>query len=249
MTNSNAKLNMPDSLFYERVVPLNDTLHKKLRLTPLTTYGFSREVNSVPIVLAELAEVVKEYPIGFVKSAEGGNLPVALLGLRKKENLFVDIEDHWDAYYIPAFVRRYPFVPANGPNGQLLVCIDADADCLRSNEGQALFSGGNPAPVLEHALSYLSDFHASGLAAAATCRRLAEYGLFREVGTLAQVPGGECFQLSGLQVIDEDKLRALDAAAVYELFRHGDMTLIYAHLLSMGNMQRLVERLSKRLSA
>jgi len=239
---------MAESLFYEHVVPLNDTLHKNLRLTPVTAFGFSREVNCVPIVLAELAEVVKEYPVCFVKSADGGYLPVSLLGLREKENLFVGVEGRWVARYIPAFVRRYPFVPANGPNGQLLVCIDADADCLHANDGQALFSGGKPTPLLEHTLSYLSEFHASGLAAAATCRRLAEYGLFREVGTLAQMPGGERFQLSGLQVIDEDKLRKLDAAAVYELFRHGDMTLIYAHLLSMGNMQRLVDRLSKRLT-
>ena len=205
-------------------------------MSPVTAYGFSRGVNSVPVVLAELAEASREYPIAFVKSAEGGYLPVALLGLREKENLFVDAEGQWVANYIPAFVRRYPFVPANGPNGQFLVCIDADADCLRANDGQPLFNDGKPAAALENALSYLREFHTSGLAAAAACQRL------------PKLPSGERFQLSGLQVIDEEKLRALDASSVNELFRHGDMKLIYAHLLSMGNMQRLLDRLGKRLS-
>jgi hypothetical protein len=239
---------MSELLFYERVVPLNDVQHKDLRMSPVTAYGFSRGVNSVPVVLAELAEASREYPIAFVKAAEGGYLPVALLGLREKENLFVDAEGQWVANYIPAFVRRYPFVPANGPNGQFLVCIDADADCLRANDGQPLFNDGKPAAALENALSYLREFHTSGLAAAAACQRLAKLGLLREVGTQAQLPSGERFQLSGLQVIDEEKLRALDASSVNELFRHGDMKLIYAHLLSMGNMQRLLDRLGKRLS-
>ena len=239
---------MSESLFYDKVVPLNDTKHKNLRLSPLTDYGFARAVNSVPIVLAELGEIAKEYPIGFARTPDGGYLPVVLLGLREKENLFVGKDGRWVARYIPAFVRRYPFVPTTGANGQLLVCIDADAGCLGSKDGQPLFADGRPAPVLENAMAYLREFHASGLATAETCRRLAEKDLFREVGTLAQLSGGERYQLAGLQVIDEDKLRTLDAAAVHELFRHGDLMLVYAHLLSLGNMQRLVDRLSKRIA-
>lgn len=240
---------MSELLFYERVVPINDAQHKDLRMAPVKSYGFSRRANSVPIVLAELPMVTKEYPVAFVKSAEGDYLTVALLGLREKENLFVDAAGDWTAGYIPAFVRRYPFVPGNGANGQLLVCIDAEAECFRAGEGQPLFSNGKPAPALENAMGYLREFHASGLAATAACRRLAALGLFREVGAQAQLPGGERFRLSGLQVIDEEKLRALDAAAVNDLFRHGDMLLIHAHLLSMVNMQALLGRLDKRLAA
>lgn len=240
---------MSELLFYERVVPLNDAQHKNLRMAPVKTYGFSQRANSVPIVLAELPMVTKEYPVAFVKNPEGEYLPVALLGLRDKENLFVDAAGAWSANYIPAFVRRYPFVPANGANGQLVVCIDAEAECFRGDDGQALFSNGKPAPALDHAMGYLREFHASGLAAAAACRRLAAHDLFREVGTQAQLPGGERFRLSGLQVIDEEKLRLLDATAVNDLFRHGDLLLVHAHLLSMVNMQALLGRLDKRLAA
>ncbi len=243
---------MAELLFYQRVVALNEGQHKDLRLKPLSqcsaAYGFARTANSVPIVPVELAEVAREYPIGFVVAPDGGYLPVALLGLRDQENLFVTPDGMWSAHYIPAFVRRYPFVPATGPKGDLLVGIDAEAECLRGTEGEALFVDGKPGKALEQAMGYLREFHAAGVAGAAASKRLAARGLLREVGTLAQLPNGERFQLSGLHVIDEEKLRALDQSAVFEMFKSGDLQLVYAHLMSLGNLQRLVDRLVERLN-
>jgi len=91
----------------------------------------------VPLLASEFFEAAREYPIVFARG-EAGPVPAALLGLREAENLYVDNAGKWDARYIPAFVRRYPFVPGKGAQGELLVCIDEASQCFDTKEGEAL---------------------------------------------------------------------------------------------------------------
>jgi hypothetical protein len=113
------------------------------------------KTNSVPILASEFFDCAREYPIVFARG-EAGLVPAVLLGLRESENLFVGGDGKWDARYVPAFVRRYPFVPGKGPQGELLVCIDeASRPCFQcSTEGEALFVDGKPTPQLDHAMKF-----------------------------------------------------------------------------------------------
>jgi hypothetical protein len=120
-------------------------------------------VNSVPLLASEFFECAREYPIVFARG-QSGPLPAVLLGLRESENLFVDADGKWGARYVPAFVRRYPFVPANGSGGDLLVCIDESSPCFSTTEGEALFADGKPTPQLEHAIKFLREFHQAAAA-------------------------------------------------------------------------------------
>jgi hypothetical protein len=239
---------MSDMLFYERVVALNNTAHVALRVSPVTDFRFAAKTNSVPLLAGEFADAAREYPIAFVNTPTG-LVPAALLGLRENENLFISVDGKWDARYIPAYVRRYPFVSAQDATGQLLVCIDEAAPCLGSTKGEPLFAGGKPAPQLDHAMQFLQEFQQGVVATEAVTARIEALGLLRDADSLARLDDGREFRLNGLRVVDEGKLRELDREVVLELFANGALGLIYAHLLSLGNLGRLVDRLSRRKDA
>lgn len=234
---------MSDLLFYERIVPLNERVHGALRVKPVTSFPFARRANSVPILAGEFVDCAREYPIVFARNDQA-TLPLALLGLREKENLFVKAAGTWDARYVPAFVRRYPFVPGKDDRGQLLVCIDEAAGCFATDTGEPLFQEGKPTRQLEHAIAFLREFQQGAAATEAFAARLDALGLLRDADSLAQLRDGSQYRLRGLRVVDEAKLRALDAAAVAELFANGSLGLIYAHLMSLGNLGRLADRMS-----
>jgi hypothetical protein len=236
---------MSEMMFYERVVALNDQTHAKLKVRPATNFAYAAGTNSVPLLASEFFEAAREYPIVFARG-EAGPVPAALLGLRESENLYVDAAGKWDARYVPAFVRRYPFVPGKGAQGELLVCIDEASHCFGTKEGEPLFVEGKPSAQLDHAMKFLTEFHQAAATTELLGRRLQELGLLRQADSLAQLNDGTQFRLNGLSVVDETKLRALDRDAVQELFANGTLAVVYAHLMSLGNLGTLVDRLSKR---
>lgn len=236
---------MPEMMFYERVVALNDKTHAHLRVRPAKNFAHAAKINAVPLLAGEFFEAAREYPIVFV-SGETGPVPAALLGLREAENLYVDAAGKWDARYVPAFVRRYPFVPGKGANGELLVCIDEASSCFDASEGEPLFAEGKPSAQLAHAMKFLNEFHQATAATELLGRRLLELGLLRQADSLAQLNDGSQFRLNGLNVVDEAKLRALDRDVVQELFASGALAVIHAHLISLGNLGVLVDRLTGR---
>ena len=239
---------MSEMIFYERVVALNDQTHARLRVRPASSFAYAARTNSVPLLSSEFFECAREYPIVFARG-EAGPVAAALLGLREAENLYVDKDGTWDARYVPAFVRRYPFVPGKGAQGELLVCIDEASECFDAREGEPLFLEGKPSPQLEHAMKFLAEFHQGAATTELLGRRLQDLGLLRQSDSLAQLNDGTQFRLNGLNVVDESKLRALDRDIVQELFVSGGLAVIYAHLMSLGNLGALVDRLSKRGTA
>jgi hypothetical protein len=236
---------MSEMMFYERVVALNDKTHANLRVRPAASFAYAAKINSVPLLVGEFFECAREYPIVFARR-EAGVAPAALLGLREGENLYIGSDGKWDARYVPAFVRRYPFVPGKGAQGELLVCIDEASHCFDTKEGDALFVDGKPSAQLDHAIKFLNEFHQAAASTELVGRRLNELGLLRQADSVAQLKDGSQFRLAGLNVVDETKLRALDRDTVQELFANGTLAVIYAHLLSLGNLGGLVDRLSRR---
>src|SRR5215210_705462 len=115
---------MSDAMYYERPVLLDRDKHRKLRVKPSTSFAFAQKANSLYLAGVEFNEACKEYAIVFTRAAHEKIIPVAMLGLRSRENLFVDAQGRWDAAYVPAFVRRYPFVLAELSSDNMAVCID-----------------------------------------------------------------------------------------------------------------------------
>ena len=239
---------MSDAVYYEKPVALDREKHRKLKVRATGSFGFAARANSLYLAGVEFNEACKEFAIVFTRVGSGRTVPVAMLGLRGRENLFVDAQGKWDASYIPAFVRRYPFVLAELPGrSEMAVCVDEAFTGLNPKEGEALFdAAGNDTPFLKNALDFLQRYQAEYLRTEAFCQQLEQAGLLVEMNAKADLVDGRSFTINGLLIVDEKKLQALPDASVLSLVRSGGMHLISMHLLSLSNMQKLVDRMAAR---
>jgi hypothetical protein len=238
---------MSDAMYYEKPVLLDREKHRHRRVKPSESFAFARKANSLYLAGVEFNEAYKEYAIVFTRGANGKTIPVAMLGLRARENLFVDDEERWTGRYVPAFVRRYPFVLAQLGEGSLGVCMDEAYKGLGDKEGEALFDAqGNNTPFLQNALEFLQRYQQEFGRTEAFCQRLERAGLLREMNAQADLKDGRSFTVNGLLVVDEAKLMALPDAVALSLFRAGELHLISMHLASLSNMKLLVDRVAER---
>lgn len=238
---------MANLLFYQKPVPLNKTDHADKKINPAgRTFSFASGTNSVILAGVEFSEAAKEYPIVFAQ-AGGSVVPVALLGLRNEENLYVDDEGNWDARYVPAFVRRYPFVLAEtGQDGQRVVCIDEAYEGFNDTEGEPLFDGEETTPILKQAMDFLEEYQKQYQRTEAFVERLKENDLLMELNAKVDMVDGQQFGLSGLLAVDERKLLQMADDRALQLFRSGELSWVYCHLMSLGNMGRMVDRIAQR---
>ncbi len=240
---------MSDAVYYEKPVLLDRDKHRTRRVKPSSSFAFARKANSLYLAGVEFNEACKEYAIVFTRGSSGKIIPVAMLGLRARENLFVNEEAQWTASYVPAFVRRYPFVLAQLSGESLGVCVDEAFSGLNDSEGEALFDAtGNSTPFLQNALEFLHLYQREFGRTEAFCQRLEQAGLLREMNAKADLKDGRSFTVNGLLVVDEDKLMALPDAVALSLFRSGELHLVSMHLASLSNMKNLVDRMAQRQS-
>lgn len=136
--------NLP--LFYTKPEPLEATRHKGLALKKDFGLGFAKGANAVPINMIEFPQICHFYPIAFAPDANAS--PVAILGLRDGENLFLNTKGEWlSDTYIPAYLRRYPFIFSEQSGGdQLTLCIDAVDSVVEKNGEQKFFDDSGKRP-------------------------------------------------------------------------------------------------------
>lgn len=240
---------MSNFAFYKKVVALNSKIHRNLKFAVNeASFTFSCDTTAVLLAGVEFAEAAREYPIVFVRGQDRQMRPVALLGVREGENLFVDEQGKWDARYIPAFVRRYPFVMAEGgTQGQLVVCIDENCPALNVNHGELLIDAeGNLQPRMNEVMQFLQNFQQEFMRTELITRQLNELDLFIQQGARFDTNTGETFQLNDFYLIDEAKFGRLADDKLPQLFRSGALGLAYLHLASLGNMRKLLDRVSAR---
>lgn len=243
---------MKQLLIYERPVQLNRIAHRNHRVVASEgDFRFADAVNSVPLACVEFAQVVRQYPIVFAGNSPDAVVPAALLGLRSGQNLMVDAEGRWaDGAYVPAFLRRYPFVLAEREpdGGDFTVCLDAAYDGIREggDEGAPLFDEeGKDSALLTNALQFLQEYQLHLARTREFSAALAAHGLLVSKQINVQSAQGETSSLDGFFVVDEQKLRDLKGKALQELAKSGDLGWIYAHLLSLGNVEMLSRALDK----
>ena len=241
---------MANLQFYKNPVPLNKNEHKDKKISSLgQSFMFAEKTNSVILAGVEFIEAAKEYPIFFTQAGDK-IVPVALLGLRNEENLYVGANGAWDGGYIPSFVRRYPFVLAEtGENGQQAVCIDEAYEGFNDDEGEPLFAGEEITPILQQAIDFLEEDQKEYLRTEAFVQRLRDNYLLASFNAKVDMVDGQQFSLTGLSAIDEKKLLQIPDDKALRLFRSGELSWIYCHLMSMGNMGKMVDRIAARIAA
>ena len=226
-------------LFYRRPELLTPASHGNLRVRS-GGYGFASEANAVPLAIIEFGAAMRNYPIVF---AAGDNYPVALLGL-DRANRFVT-EGAWaDDAYIPAYVRRYPFVFVDRADDTFVLAIDRDADNVVNGgvEGQALFANGEPTDMVRGIMDFCRDFHGAHIQTDHFVAGLAEQDLLVPQHADAKLPSGRAMVLSGFKVVDRQKFEALPDDVILDWHRKGWLALIHFHLLSLDRFAGLLER-------
>jgi len=247
MEKENQAVNQGKPLFYREPMALNREAHSKMRVAKSPKgYAFAAKTHSVILAPVEFFEACKEYPIIFSTGADGSVLPIALLGFRTDENLMVDGEGNWDARYIPAYVRRYPFILSENDTDNLTVCVDQAFDGLYlKKDGEPIFTKeGGYTDFMKQTMEFLRTFHIQFKNGAPFGAKLQELDLLKPMDALVELNDGQKFALNGFSVVDEQKLQALSDEELGSLFRPGYLALIYAHLLSLSTMSGLVDRLS-----
>nr|WP_240148037.1 SapC family protein [Luteibacter yeojuensis] len=230
---------------------MNRTAHRDLRLKAVNNIRFAATAHSVPLTGVEFAPAARDFPILFAGNTIEEAGPMALLGLRQGENLLVGDNGFWEqGLYIPAFVRRYPFVLAEKPAGtegdDFTVFLDEAYEGFNNEEGERLFNDdGTDAPALTNAVNFLGEFQDHVARTQWFMGKLREHDLL-EPRTITLQKEGKGINLNGLFVINEEKLRALDEKTAQEFLREGALGWIYAHLVSLANIDRMAARLDKR---
>lgn len=234
---------MTSLLFYKNVVALDREAHKNLKVNPVPDLGFLGDVTAVPIVVGEFADVARQGPIGFLKmTGDEGMLPVALLGLPNGRNLYVDAAGKWTGSYIPAFIRRYPFLFSE--NGErLTVCIDQDFPGFNESTGEPLFDpAGEPAQFTKNAINLLTEFQRQVVITQQFVKRLQEAGVFIDSAAEVKLEDGRSSSISGMLTVDEAKLRAIPETTLKSWFDSGELACVFAHRLSLGHLVDLVRK-------
>lgn len=239
--------------FYQNPVALDRQRHRNFKLDATQgNLSFAGKTNSLMLAATEIIDAAASYPVVFVGVEGGPYTLAAMVGLSNEENLFVDANGVWDAgSYIPAFVRRYPFVLSGGSdaNPELVVCVDEAYPGLGEERGQPLFDAdGKETPLLKGAIEFLEHFHREMLNTNAFAERLSKLGLLTPM-TFEVVRDGNRHVVEGVVMIDAVKLAALDDATVLTMVRSGDMALAHAHLLSVKQIPHLSVRHEERLRA
>lgn len=234
-------------LFYKNPMPLDAKAHTKLGLKKNFGFNFTRGVNAVPVNLIEMPQICHFYPIAF--SPDGAATPVAILGLRDSENLFLHDDGGWEEAYIPAYIRRYPFIFSEMPGGdQLTLCVDNVPEIIDQGGEQAFFDkDGKPADLAKNALEFCKSYHAAAQQTVEFSEALAKSGLLVDREAQINVAGNRRINFSGFKIIDEQKLAKLDDKTFMEWRKKGWLPFVYAHLFSGAQWQRLTRMLNNRL--
>lgn len=240
-------------LGYKKLVPLNREAHAGLGLLPVS-HHWCAGLNAVHLNAAEFASAAATYPIAFARDEETGEfVPMAVLGLRSAENLFVDTAGQWlPRSYLPAYVRRYPFCIAEIPDRegrapQRLVCFE---DGQLTAGGDALFdTSGTPTPRWDNTQRLLEAIEVSRQQTRVLCKRLESLGLFTPFEALALPREGQRMRLQGLFRVDEEKMHAIPGKDLRIMMRKGELKATYAHLVSLENFAVLMELAAQRPAA
>lgn len=224
-------------LFYNDLQPLSSQLHATWKAKTMESAEFFGKAHAVPLTVEEFIPAQRHYPIVF--SVGPDPVPLALFGLNEGVNVFTDEQGQPTRdLYVPAYVRRYPFMLARlRPDSEdLSLCFDSTAGLLGEfDEGSPLFEGEEPSEAIKNTLAFCEQFEQAGMRTGMFMQELIQNKLLID-GEVTIEPdgGGQPFVYRGFQIISEDKLKELRGDVLRKMVQSGLLPLIYAHLFSLS---------------
>jgi hypothetical protein len=236
--------NLP--LFYNSLEPLNASQHANMKVRPMVRMPQMAQAHAVPVTVDEFSLVQRHYPIVF--SVGENSVPIALMGLNEGVNVFLDEDGRPldDNIYVPAYIRRYPFLLARlrPDTDELSLCFDRTSNAVGDfEEGQALFEDDQPTEATKAILGFCEQFETAGQRTAAFVEEVNKADLLMD-GEVAIQPEGfqQPFVYRGFRMVDEEKLRNLRGDELRKLNQNGILPLLFAHLFSLSEMRTVFGR-------
>ncbi|MBL3589272.1 MAG: SapC family protein [gamma proteobacterium endosymbiont of Lamellibrachia anaximandri] len=229
-------------IFYQSVMPVSEQRHAGFFVQQGSDCSFSKATNAVFLSVIEFAKASHYYPIVF--SGDDNSLsPVALLGFEKEQNLFIKGRSTWDADYLPAYVRRYPFILANA-GSEFTVCIDEAYEGVNQDgRGERLFEeDGSQSAYLQRMVGFLQQYQVESQRSQAFSNHLKELDLLEPMHANVELNSGAKMSLTGFYTVNRDRLKNLDAEVIGKLAKNDELEWIYIHLASLDNFNSLMER-------
>jgi hypothetical protein len=231
-------------LFYAAPVPLSGNAHGAWRLLPGDA-AFAAAEPAAPLSASEFGAAARCYPILFTADVTS---PVALMGL-DRANLFVT-DGRWaEGAYVPAYIRRYPFllIEAADKSGFALAIDEASPQLAKSGrKGQPLFVKGEPADVTKQALEFCRLFNLDHVHTRAFCAALDDADVLIDRRANVALPDGRTLGVQGFKVVDPEKFAALPDDMVIAWHRQGWLALVHFHLASLERFTDLLVRQGRR---
>jgi hypothetical protein len=233
-------------LFFNDLVPLSSVDHAKWKAKPADKAPFLAKQHAVPITVDEFAAAQRFYPIIF--STGENPVPLALMGLNEGVNTYVDDDGKLIGEpYVPAYIRRYPFLLARlrDDSDELSLCFDPTSEAIGAfKTGDALFDKeGKPSEVTNNILDFCRQFEEAGQRTTAFMKELVDSKLLID-GEVSIQPGDsdQPFVYRGFQMVEEEKLRDLRGDQLRKMMQSGMLPLVHAHLFSLGIMREVFAR-------
>ena len=226
-------------IFYKDLVPLQSNLHSKYRTRPADTALYFADHHAIPVTCDEFIHAQRSSPIIF--SAGENPVPLVLMGLNEGVNVFLDETGKARGpFYVPAYVRRYPFMLARlAPDApELSLCFDPTSELIGEFEdGNPLFEDGKPTQNLNDILKFCEDFEMAAQRTAGFMEELKALDLLMDGEVSIQPANAEQpFIYRGFQMVSEEKLRDLHGDQLRKLNQNGILPLIFAHIFSLSQM-------------
>lgn len=232
-------------IFYNDLVPLNSNEHGAYRIKPSDTAPFLRNQHAVPLTIDEFVSAQRFVPIIF--SAGNEPVPLALMGLNEGINTFLDDDGKLRGpAYVPAYVRRYPWMLAKlrPDSDELSLCFDPSSEIVGAFEdGEALLEDGKPTDITKNILKFCEDFEQAAHRTGLFMKDLKELDLLMDGEVSIQMPGNDKpFVYRGFNMVNEEKLRDLRGDQLRKINQNGMLPLIHAHLFSLQLMREIFQQ-------
>lgn len=242
----------PLPLFYKDPVLLRSQDHREAGLAQSEGFGFAREAAAIPLCISEFAVALRHYPIVF--AVDDNASPIAVVAIKQNHNLFVERDGSWHAgSYIPAYVRRYPFIGTETPDktGQML-CIDRQSDrfvgsTVEPHNVERLFDeAGAPTETAQSAMAFCQAYYADSTNTVAFGKALISAKILTPYHADFEFPDGSKHQMNGFLAVDEKAVLALPNDTVTDWHAKGWLSLVALHLASLQSFQKLLDLHAQR---
>ena len=231
--------------------PLHNETHKDVKIKRVTEVADLKDQHALGLVVQEFARAAAEFPVVFIKDGQSERFfPIAMMGIKQNENLFVTDENKWDAGYMPARYTHKPLsvIPHKDDENKFAIAIDM-ASPLISKDGDALFKeDGSEAEHLENRKKSLMAYIEHEKITSAFIDTISKLELIEPRNLKVNV-GEKEINLNGLYMVDEKKLNELSDEVYLDLRKRGYLAPIYSHLGSIHQLNNLLKREAATMAA